>query len=239
MCRLLCVRSGGDGFEMEKHLAALARIARDSKEYQGHGWGCAWLEDAGTDEDGIQAHGPNAAGSLPRRPARWRFHHDIAPIWEDTTRPAGRTTLLVAHARSAFRDEGIRVENNMPFTDGKRVFAFNGELHGVRIRERGRLGAEKVFNFVKRFDRGDFTAALERGLDAIERRTRYMRAMNLVVADRARRVCFASRFSEDTEYFQMHTAPMDGARILSSEPYPGTTARVRWTPVVNGCTGTL
>lgn len=221
MCRLLCVRSGGEGFEMEEHLAALARIARDSREYQGHGWGCAWLElEAG-------------------RRGGWRFHHDLAPIWEDAGRPTGRTTLLLAHARSAFRDEGIRVENNMPFTDGERVFAFNGELHGVRIRERGRIGAEKVFNFVKRFDRGDFAAALTRGLDAIERRTRRMRAMNVVVADAGRRVHFASRFREDPAYFQMHRTVADGAHILCSEPYPATVARMRWTPVANGHTGTL
>ena len=204
---------------MEEHLAALARIARDSREYQGHGWGCAWIEgDA---------------------PYRWRFHHDISPIWNDASMPAGRATLLVAHARSAFRDEGIRVENNMPFFDGERVFAFNGELHGVRIKERGRIGAEKVFNFVKRFDRGDFAAALRQGLDALARRTRYVRAMNLVVADSARRVHFASRFREDPEYFQMHTAEVDGARILSSEPYPDSAGRIAWEPVENGSTSVL
>ena len=219
MCRLLCVRGdGGDGegFAMEEHLEALAAIARDSREYQGHGWGCAWI-DAG----------------------RWRFHHDISPIWRDSERPAGRTTLLVAHARSAFRDEGIRVENNMPFSDGERVFAFNGELHGVRIRERGRIGAEKVFNFVKRFDRGDFATALARGLDAIERRTRHMRAMNVVVADRTHAVHVASRFREDPEYFEMCAADADGARILCSEPYPRTAPSLHWTPIANGYTGAL
>ena len=216
---MLCVRSRGEPFEMEEHLAALARIARDSREYQGHGWGCAWLA-------------PGARGGS------WRLHHDIEPIWE-AARPAGRATLLVAHARSAFRDEGIRVENNMPFTDGERVFAFNGELHGVRIRERGRIGAEKVFNFVKRFDRGDFTAALQGGLDAIERRTRRMRAMNIVVADRAGRLHVASRFREDPAYFQMHRATVDRARVVCSEPYPGTATLWRWTPVNNGFAGTL
>ena len=247
MCRLLCVRSDegsrhqgsrhlgsrhqgvrDQGFEMEEHLAALARIARDSEEYQGHGWGCAWLEEGG-----------------------WRLHHDISPIWEDTGRPTGRTTLLVAHARSAFRDEGIRVENNMPFFDGERVFAFNGELHGVRIRERGRIGAEKVFNFVKRFDRGDFREALERGLDAIERRTRHLRAANLIVADTARRVHFASRFRENPDYFQMRTARLGAVRVLCSEPYPeGMGSRLRsgrrraarpitWTPIEDRYTGVL
>lgn len=215
MCRLLCVR-GRWGFPMAEHLAPFTRIARDSREYQGHGWGCAWLE-----------HG------------RWRLYHDIRPIWEDTWRPPGRTTLLLAHARSAFRDEGIRVENNMPFCDGERVFIFNGELHGVRIKEHGRIGAEKVFNFVKRFDRGDFRLALERGLEVIRRRTRYLRAMNLIVADRARRVHLATDFREYPDYFQIHTAVRGNARVICSEPYrePSRTAPV-WTPVPNGTVAT-
>ncbi len=196
MCRLLCVRSRED-FEMAGHLDAFAAIARDCREYQGHGWGCAWLEGG-----------------------RWRLYHDIAPIWEDPWRPPGRAKLLLAHARSAFRDEGIRVENNMPFTDGERVFVFNGELHGVRIKERGRIGAEKVFNFIRRFDRGDFRMALQRGLGVIEKRTRRMRAMNLIVADRSARVHVAMNFREDPEYFQMHTAESDGVRIICSDPYP-------------------
>lgn len=204
---------------MDEHLDALARISRDSREYQGHGWGCAWIAESEQYE--------------------WRFHYDISPIWEDDSKPEGRTTLLVAHARSAFRDEGIRVENNMPFFDGQRVFAFNGELHGVRIKERGRIGAEKVFNFVKRFDRGDFAAALQRGLDAIERRTRYMRAMNVIVADITHRVYFASRFREDREYFQMCAAESDGAHILCSEPYPHTAGHIDWTPIESGSTGVL
>ena len=204
---------------MDEHLDALARISRDSREYQGHGWGCAWIEEGGQQE--------------------WRFHYDISPIWNDIFRPPGRATLLVAHARSAFRDEGIRIENNMPFSDGERAFAFNGELHGVRIRERGRIGAEKVFNFVKRFDRGDFAAALRQGLDAIERRTRYMRAMNVVVADTAHRVYYASRFREDPDYFQMHLAEVGGARVLSSKPYPETAVHIDWTPIENGSTGVL
>lgn len=204
---------------MDEHLDALTRISRESREYQGHGWGCAWIEERGQHE--------------------WRFHYDILPIWSDRSRPAGRAVLLLAHARSAFRDEGIRIENNMPFSDGQRAFAFNGELRGVRIRERGRIGAEKVFNFVKRFDRGDFAAALQRGLDAIERRTRYMRAMNVIVADTAHRVYFASRFREDPDYFQMHTAEVDGTQIVCSEPYPGTAGRIDWTPIENGSTGVL
>ncbi len=208
MCRLLCVR-GADGFEMRPHLEALAAIARNSQEYQGHGWGCAWLDD-GT----------------------WHLYHDVRSIWEDDLARFGRTTLLLAHARSAFRDEGIVVENNMPFFDGERVFIFNGELRGVRLKETGRIGAEKIFNFIRRFDRGDLRAALRRALPIIERRTRYIRAMNLLVATRDA-VHVASRFSENPDYFQMRRRSADGLDIICSEPYPGEPSRV-WQAIENG-----
>ncbi len=199
---------------MAEHLAAFSRIARDSSEYQGDGWGCAWLDEG-----------------------RWRLYRCLAPVWEDSFRPEGRTTLLVAHARSAFRNEGIRLENNMPFFDGERVFLFNGELHGVRIRESGRIGAEKVFNFVKRFDRGDFAAALRQGFAAIEKRTRYVRAMNVIVAGASGGVHFASRFNESPDYFQMRIAQVDGARVVCSEPYPG--GAEGWTRVPDGAVAAL
>ena len=210
MCRLLAAR-GDEPFDLGEHLHAFSEVARNSREYQGHGWGCAWLEDG-----------------------RWRIYRNITPIWEDRNRPRGRSRLLLAHARSAFRDEGIRVANNMPFFDGERMFLFNGELRGVRIRERGRIGAEKVFNFVKRFDRGDLRSALERGLPLIERRTRYVRAMNIIAADASLRVTVASRFNEDPDYFQLRRATVGRARVLCSEPYPESAGPAEWTPVANG-----
>ena len=206
MCRLLCVHSQRP-FVAGPHLEVFATIARASREYQGHGWGCAWLVDG-----------------------EWRLHHDIRPVWEDRLDRFGETTLLLAHARSAFRDEGICVENNMPFADGRHVFVFNGELRGVRIREQGRIGAEKVFNYVKRFDRGDMHEALERGLAVIEKRSRYVRAMNVVLAS-PNRVHVSCRFAESPDYFQMRERDTDGLRIVCSEPYPDTTG---WRRIDNG-----
>ena len=200
------MRSTGE-FDLASHLEALARIARDSKEYQGHGWGCAWRENGA-----------------------WRTYHNIAPIWEDPGRPDGRTRLLVAHARSAFRDEGIRVENNMPFRDDRRVFVFNGELQGVRIKEQGRIGAEKIFNYVKRFDRGDMDEALRRATQVIEKRTRYVRAMNVVIAD-PEAIYLASLFREDPDYFQMHRSQSKDTLIFCSAPYHTGGA---WEPIANG-----
>ena len=210
MCRLLCVR-GEDGFEIGRHLAAFSEVAKHSREFQGHGWGCAWLDGD-----------------------RWRIYRNIRPVWEDPDPPAGRAVLLLAHARSAFRNEGVRVENNMPFFDGERVFLFNGELRGVRIREHGRIGAEKVFNFVKRFDRGDMRLALEQGLTRIEKRARYVRAMNVIVADRRGKVSVASRFNEDPDYFQMRRATIGDDRVICSEPYRDTFGPTVWARVPNG-----
>lgn len=192
MCRLLCIKSH-EPFDVGERLGHLADISRRSKEFQGHGWGCAYLE-----------HG------------EWRVYRNIKPIWEDDLRQFGRTTLLVGHARSAFRDENIAVENNMPFSDGRYVFAFNGELQGVRIKEAGRIGAEKIFNFVKRFDKGDMEAALARGMTILEKRTRYVRAMNMILAD-TDRVYVASLFNEDPEYFGLRVRRCPRETVISSE----------------------
>ncbi|MBN96226.1 MAG: hypothetical protein CL928_19475, partial [Deltaproteobacteria bacterium] len=187
-------------------------LSQASTEYQGHGWGCAWLEEG-----------------------NWQVYRDIRPVWEDDLARFNTTTLLVAHARSAFRDEGIRVENNMPFFDGQQVFIFNGELQGVRIRESGRIGAEKIFNFIKRFDRDGHLPALRKGVDLIEKRTRYVRAMNMIIANRDSSE-LATVYNENPAYFQMYRNRRDVADIVCSEPYPGETG---WRPIDNRTVQTL
>ena len=194
MCRILCVH-GTAPFSIAEHLTPFAALSKASREYQGHGWGCAWLEGG-----------------------EWRQYHNIAPIWEDPNPPQASTNLLLVHARSAFRDEGIVVENNMPFTDGKRVFIFNGELRGVRIKADGRIGAEKIFNFIRRFDKGNFAKAVQRGVDVINKRTRYVRAMNFVIAS-PDEVHVSSTFGEDPDYFQMQHSRSESLNIVCSERY--------------------
>jgi len=117
----------------------------------------------------------------------------------------------------------------MPFFDGERVFIFNGELHGVRIKEKGRIGAEKIFNYVKRFDRHDLLKALTRGTAIIEKKTRYVRAMNLIIADAASSH-LATLYNENQAYFQMYRGQEGTADIVCSEPYPG---RTQWQPIGN------
>ena len=206
MCRLLLVRSQ-QSFAASAELERFAAIAKNSKEYQGHGWGCAWLADG-----------------------RWHHYKNIKPIWEDDLAPFSETTLLIAHARSAFKDEGIVVDNNMPFHDDRHVFIFNGELRGVRIAEEGRIGAEKIFNFIKRFDRGHMLEALTKGVKIIGSRTKYIRAMNIIIAD-AEHAYVASQFNEAPDYFTLHYALDGGKLIVASDPLAG---NEQWQPIASG-----
>ncbi len=205
MCRLLLVKSEEE-FNIADQLARFAQIAKNSKEFQGHGWGCAYRENGA-----------------------WRHYKNIAPIWQDDLGRFGSTNLLLAHARSAFKDEGIVVENNMPFYDDRHVFIFNGELRGVKIAEQGRIGAEKIFNFIKRFDHGDMLEALRRGTDLIRKRTKYIRAMNIIMADE-QRAYVASIFNEDPDYFTLYYSQERGLLIVASEPLPGDE---RWGKIAN------
>ena len=211
MCRLLYARADAP-FSIPRLLGAFAELARTSREYQGHGWGCAWREGGG-----------------------WRQYHDIQPVWEDDLAQFGETRLLLAHARSAFRDEGITVDNNMPFGDGESMFIFNGELRGVRIKADGRIGAEKVFNYIRRFDRGDKCAATAKAVGIIEKRSAYLRALNLVLSD-GERGCVSTTYNEDPEYFQMYEKRTDGMHLICSQPFAGESG---WQPIANRTTRPL
>jgi len=195
MCRLLTVKSRTP-FAIRPHLEAFAHIAKNSKEYQGHGWGCACLDPAGS----------------------WQFYRNIKPIWEDGLSRFDETRLLVAHARSAFEDKDIVVENNMPFFDGRTVYIFNGELRGVKIREEGRIGAEKIFNYIRRFDKGDTEQALTKAVGIIKKRTRHIRGMNIIMVNETG-VFVSSYFTEDESYFTMSYREGDDL-IICSDPYP-------------------
>ena len=194
MCRILYARADTE-FSIAKMLAPFAELSRDSREFQGHGWGCAWREGES-----------------------WRQYHDISPIWEDDLEQFGTSNLLLVHARSAFRDEGIVVENNMPFSDGESMFIFNGELRGVRIQSPGRIGAEKIYNYIRRFDKGDKLAATARAVDIIKKRSSYVRAMNIILSD-GRQSCLSTSYSEDPDYFQLYQKRKRDLHLVCSQPF--------------------
>ena len=211
MCRILYARADAP-FSIAELLRPFAAMARASREFQGHGWGCAWRED-GT----------------------WRQYHNIQPVWQDDLDQFGATRLLLVHARSAFRDEGIVVQNNMPFSDGESMFIFNGELRGVRIQSEGRIGAEKIYNYIRRFNKGDLSAATDKGVNIIKKRSSYVRAMNIILSD-GEQSCLSSNYSEDPEYFQMYRKQDANRLLVCSRPIDG---EADWQAIDNDTTTPL
>ncbi|MFA7227769.1 MAG: class II glutamine amidotransferase [Melioribacteraceae bacterium] len=196
MCRLLYVNAKEE-FSISGYLKKFAEISRNSREFQGHGWGCAYIQE------GI-----------------WHYYKNVNPIWEEDFSKFGNSTRLIAHARSAFKDEGIIVENNMPFYDEKYIFIFNGQLSGVKIKEEGRIGAEKIFNYIKRFDKGSIRDALEKGTEIIKKKSEFIRAMNIIITD-SHSTFIYSHFNEDEEYFTMNALLSDDLTVVCSDPFDG------------------
>jgi len=176
------------------YTAAFTRLCRASSVYQGHGWGYARFTANG-----------------------WRAHHSIQPIWNDSPARIGNTRLLIMHARSAFRDADIRVENNMPFIHEQMAFAFNGELSGVRIREQGRIGAEKLFNVSRRFRQLPLQEAVSKTVRIMKRNTRHIRGMNMMLSD-GRHLVLSSCFTENPDYYTVHFRRKPDMAVICSEP---------------------
>jgi predicted glutamine amidotransferase len=219
MCRILGIQAD-EPIDAVPWIEAFSRQCRASQEFQGHGWGMSWQED------GV-----------------WRRHRSIVPIWDDRVE-LPPTHMLLVHARSAFRNEGIVVENNMPFLSGDLAFAFNGELRGVRLQAPGETGAARLFHLLERFTGaadGDALSATAR-LDAlITARSDYVRALNILVSD-GRSLFINTRYSEDPDYFGLHTASIDGTprtRLVCSERISTREVELVWTTVPNRTTRTL
>lgn len=201
MCRFLTLRSM-EPLDPVPWIAAFAERCRASKEFQGHGWGVSWWDGR-----------------------TWRRHRSVEPIWDEIPEELPASTVVVAHARSAFRNEGIVVENNMPFLEDDLAFAFNGELRGVRLNVQGETGAARLFNLLRRFratSQGHLGPALERLDRVVSERTEYVRALNAVVSD-GTDVWIGSHYSEDPDYFTLwRTALPDlggGTVVVSSERF--------------------
>jgi len=191
MCRFLVLKSA-DGFDPSPVVDSFRARCRRSPEFQGHGFGMAL-----------------------RTSGRWERYRSLTPIWEDSRPLPRRVEALVVHARSAFRNEGIDVENNMPFYRGDLSFVFNGELRGVRLKATGRIGAEKIFQVI--LEQGhELSKALAATDRLVRSRSRYVRAMNVALTDGSA-IYAHCRFAERPDYFTLHYRMGDVSGV-SSEP---------------------
>ncbi|MFV2016445.1 MAG: class II glutamine amidotransferase, partial [Candidatus Heimdallarchaeota archaeon] len=179
-------------------LSGFAISCRESTEYHGHGWGIMMLTEGG-----------------------WQTYKSINPIWKDDMKKIESFKLALVHARSAFRDEGIKIENNMPFEKNDWIFIFNGELRNVRIREQGRIGAEKLFNFILKFNKYGIKRAIETGNSIITKRSDSIRGMNYIIHHKETNTSYVNSYYEknEAEYFSLNRAETDGTLLVSSEQF--------------------
>jgi len=191
MCRLLAVRSQ-DAVSPAPYLEKFAFIARTARNSR--------------DTAGVRLAGPARSVADLR---------NIRPVWEMISPPS------LHHApgsprRSAFEDKDIVVENNMPFSDGK-ASSFSTVSSGRQDQGRRQDRAEKIFNFIRRFDSGDTLAALKKATGIIRNRTRQIRGMNIIMV-KDRRILPLHLFSREIRVFTMHSKE-NGRLILCSEPF--------------------
>ncbi|RMG27926.1 MAG: hypothetical protein D6732_19655 [Methanobacteriota archaeon] len=195
MCRLL---SGKFPYPIQINsiLEQFAEDCRSSKEFQGHGWGITYLTNG-----------------------QWITRKSIQPIWESLPEEPIYTSSFLVHARSAFRDAGIVIENNMPFENDRFVFAFNGELRKVRLNLPGSTGAKKIFNFFLRKQEPSILLRWSKVAAILKRRSEYIRAMNVILIDKETNLHYAySHYNEDPEYFRLHRMASGGFELISSFP---------------------
>jgi glutamine amidotransferase len=196
MCRLLAVKSEKP-FQINPFLERFAEVCKNSKEYQGDGWGCTFLKNN-----------------------NWKTYKDVRPIWQDDFPDFKTTNILLVHARSAFEESEITVKHNMPFFSNNKAFIFNGELRKVRIKEKGKIGAEKLFNFLNRFEKENYLQSLKKGVSIVEKKSKFIRAMNIVISDK-RNFFVISNFNKEPDYFTMWKLETGKTTVICSQPLTG------------------
>lgn len=63
-------------------------------------------------------------------------------------------------------------------------------------------------------------SALQQGIAFIESRTKYVRAMNIIIVEKGK-AYVASVFNQEPDYFQVYWKQTEGTVMVCSAPFPG------------------
>lgn len=176
-----------------------AEMCRQSKEWQGDGWGIRWQDDKG----------------------KWQRQKSLAPVW--TTRRPNKEILkaktFIIHARSAsFKEQRGKVWHNQPYLENGVVFVFNGFLHGVSLHLPGETGAEKIFRFIsKRIKTVSFAEALTKIHQLIRRNTKKVLGCNIGLTD-GKKIAVLCDYDKDEEYYRLCYYQDKNTTLVCSEP---------------------
>lgn len=203
MCRFLLLTSeiAFDPHPVVSEFSTMCEVSRTPDgDRQDDGWGVVWKNEQG----------------------EWNLHKSLLPVWKDTRsfHLIPKTTLLVAHARSAsYQSQEEEISYNQPYIDKKRVFAFNGMLEGVSIQSPGAIGAQKIFNLLKSDKTHDVNKMLQNLLGKLESHTKRIVGLNvglgLVDSGVIAALC---RYTKDSEYYTLWYSKMSKISFICSEP---------------------
>ena len=199
MCRLLGIQS-----DQKKDYRELTRdfadMCQNNSKWQGDGWGILYFTDG-----------------------EWKEYKSITPIWEEREvideLPEFQRGLVFA--RLAFRKETIAIKHTQPYISEKLVFAFNGNLRGVKIKSAGKIGAEKIYSqLLERYPEFDLQTALDKIVEKLINNSRDPKAINIIAMDDTSMVG-SCNYWENSQYHTMQFTKNSHEQIICSEPLPG------------------
>lgn len=203
MCRFLLAKSK-QPIQPQDMLFSFSSMVKKSRafdgDWQGDGWGIAWLDDANV----------------------WQLQKSLHPLWEDehifATFP--KTRLFLIHARSAsFPQHKNNIVYNQPYIAQPYAFVFNGLLKGVRLSSSisGTIGAQKIWSLLQNIIKNNTPqAALTKVKTALMKNSKEIQALNIGLADKKNiyALCF---YSNHPTYYQLHYTREDNLSLICSE----------------------
>lgn len=207
MCRLLMaksIRAVQPGLVLEKFADMAESSQAPDGDWQGDGWGIAWLENNGV----------------------WRLKKSLRPIWKDREKfgyiPA--VSRFLVHTRSAsFAAHKGKLAYNQPFMHAPYAFVFNGLLKGVAFTYPvpGEIGSQKIWSLLSSFLRKyPAEKSLLRLKLLLEKNSREIQALNIGLAGREKFYAY-SCFSTHPEYYQLQFSPSSSLTMISSGKLEG------------------
>ncbi len=188
---------------MRQIIEQFALKCRNSWQYQGDGFGIAYFN-----ED-----------------KKLKILKSLKPIWaaSDLIQKIPYTDFVLVHARSAFGENTIGdLDNNQPFGDKDFLFAFNGNLQGMRLKMEGKIGSHKIYNFfknkIKKNPNLSFETLMKQNTEYLCKKAKYVKSFNLI-AVKGEEIYIHNQYGaqENANYFDMWVSQKDKNLIVSSE----------------------
>jgi len=204
MCRFLLAKSKLS-INPEKILKSFARMAENSKafdgDWQGDGWGFSWLENN-----------------------KWNEYRSLKPIWKEKDKFSKfpESNIFSIHARSAsFPQHKNNIEYNQPYTNESYSYVFNGLLKGVALSLPVDIGAQKIWQLFNNYlKKNNLTQALNKTGDILKKNSQNIQALNIGIAGK-NTISAYSYFTTHPNYYSLQYSDNSDVKIICSEVIDG------------------